>query len=268
MARDHAGRSWVPSPCPHSYGRDVFVRSWYRHPCLVDRAALQPQPGVAGTDPQWGFTMWVDVPLFTGQRQSIDGAREHGLERGDRLHRRRRRVSWQGGGQPSPPTRDGSAHVGTGRGPVTITEVTRGTPDRAVCGVALLVRPSVEHTLLPGPRIMLALLAPETRIAQELLHHHRGAGGVALLAADITARIQATGCLAHALDRPREPDAVMPRPADERLHRALAFLASAQGPRPIERAAAASGLRMIPCSAACGSRAASSGRCTRCKCLT
>lgn len=127
-------------------------------------------------------------------------------------------------------------------GPVTIREVSRGAPDRAVCGLALLVRPNVEHALLPGPRIMLALLAPETRIAQELLHHHRGVGGVALLAADITARIQATGCLAHALDRLREPHAVTPRPADERLHRALAFLASAQGPRPIERAAAAGGL--------------------------
>jgi AraC family transcriptional regulator of arabinose operon len=125
-------------------------------------------------------------------------------------------------------------------GPVTMTEVSSGVAARAMCGPALLVRPNVMHALQPGGRVLLALLAPETRIAQALLQH-QGAGGVVALAPDVAARIDTKGSLGQALSALQPPPTGVP-PFDARVQQALAFLESSQGPRPIERAAAATGL--------------------------
>lgn len=124
--------------------------------------------------------------------------------------------------------------------PVTITELSPGAAARTNRGPALLVRPNVMHALQPGGRVLLALLAPETRIAQALLRHD-GPGGVIALDPDVATRIDATGVLAHALDALQPPPSGTP-PVDTRVQQALAFLESTQGPRPVERAAAATGL--------------------------
>ena len=125
-------------------------------------------------------------------------------------------------------------------GPATISEASSGTEVRATRGPALLVRPNVMHALQPGGRVLLALLTPETRIAQALLQHH-GAGGVVALAPEVAARIDTKGSLGQALSALQPPPTDV-QPSDARVLQALTFLESCRGPRPIERAAAASGV--------------------------
>jgi AraC-like DNA-binding protein len=125
-------------------------------------------------------------------------------------------------------------------GPVTIDEILPGGVIRSASGAALLVRPDVVHALQAGPRVLLALLPPQTRLAQRIM---LGAptGGVAALPPEIMAGIDTDGPLVHSLDALQARPTVAP-PADERFKRALAFLAGARGSRPIERAADAAGL--------------------------
>jgi AraC family transcriptional regulator of arabinose operon len=125
-------------------------------------------------------------------------------------------------------------------GQVTIDETSPGGTTRSASGPALLVRPGIVHALRAGPRVLLVLLPPQTRLAQRILQA-APAGGVAALPQDLTAVIDSTGPLIHSLDALQAPSTVAP-PADERFKRALAFLAITRGPRPIERAAAVAGL--------------------------
>lgn len=127
-------------------------------------------------------------------------------------------------------------------GPVTIDEMSPGGTARRVSGPALLVRPDVMHALQAGPRVLLVLLLPQTHLAQRLLREAQGLG-VAALPPHLVAAIDAAAPLAHSLDGLLAPaPAPATAPTDERVARALAFLATARGPRPIERAAAAAGL--------------------------
>jgi AraC-like DNA-binding protein len=125
-------------------------------------------------------------------------------------------------------------------GPVTIDEISPGGAARRVSGSALLVRPDVAHALQAGRRVLLALLPPQTRLAQRILREAQGAG-VAVLPPQVAAAIATAAPLAHSLDGLLTPLAAT-APTDERFARALAFLATARGPRPIERAAAEAGL--------------------------
>jgi len=115
-----------------------------------------------------------------------------------------------------------------------------GAMTASMSGPAWVVRPEVAHALQPGPRVWLALLEPQTRLARHLLAAV-GPASVAELPAGLRARIDATGPLAGSLDALRPaPDA--DAPADERLDIALRFIAEGRGPRLVERAAAACGL--------------------------
>jgi AraC-like DNA-binding protein len=139
------------------------------------------------------------------------------------------------------PHRHAAVQVTLGlHGPVTILEFSGGVSERPVSGPALVVRPDVVHALQPGGQVLLALLPPQTRLAQRILRDTTP-GGVAILSAGLTASIDAGGCLVTSLDGLRTPPSDIPTP-DERVLRALAFLESARGPRAIERAAACAGL--------------------------
>jgi AraC-like DNA-binding protein len=123
-------------------------------------------------------------------------------------------------------------------GPVTLR--VGGAASVLRSGRALVVRPEVPHALQPGPRVLLALLEPQTRLARHLLGAV-GPSGVSELPISLLARIDSSGPLAGALDALRAaPDA--DGPADARLDIALRFMAEGSGPRLVERAAEACGL--------------------------
>ncbi|MFY7856500.1 MAG: helix-turn-helix domain-containing protein [Rubrivivax sp.] len=127
--------------------------------------------------------------------------------------------------------------IGLG-GPVTMRM--GGAASVLRSGRALVVRPEVPHALQPGPRVLLALLEPQTRLARQLLDAV-GPSGVSELPISLLARIDTTGPLAGALDALRTaPDAG--GPVDARLDIALRFMAEGSGPRLVERAAQACGL--------------------------
>ena len=131
--------------------------------------------------------------------------------------------------------------IGLG-GPVALR--VGSTTTASMSGPGWLVRPEVAHALQPGPRVWLALLEPQTRLARHLLDAV-GPAGVAELPAGLRARIDTTGPLACSLDALRPaPDTDVPTdaPTDERLEIALRFIAQGRGPRLVERAAAACGL--------------------------
>jgi AraC-like DNA-binding protein len=125
-------------------------------------------------------------------------------------------------------------------GTVTIIEASQGAPGRAISGSALLVRPDVVHALQPGGRVLLALLLPQSALAQRILRHS-DAGGVVSLSPRFAAAIDTAAPLAHSLDA-LQTATMTASLSDERLRVALDFLESARGPRPVERAAAAAGL--------------------------
>ena len=125
-------------------------------------------------------------------------------------------------------------------GPVTILEFSGGISERPVSGPALVVRPDVVHALQPSCQVLLALLPPETRLAQRILRS-TNPGGVVRLSPEVTASIDAGGCLVTSLDALRIPP-LDNAASDERVLRALAFLESVRGPKAIERAAASAGL--------------------------
>ena len=125
-------------------------------------------------------------------------------------------------------------------GPVALRVGGTASALMSMSGPAWLVRPEVAHALQPGPRVWLALLEPQTRLARYLLDAI-GPAGVAELPVGLRARIDAIGPLAGSLDALRlVPDA--DAPTDERLDLALRFIAEGSGPRLVERAAAACGL--------------------------
>ena len=94
-------------------------------------------------------------------------------------------------------------------GPVALRVGGTASALMSMSGPAWLVRPEVAHALQPGPRVWLALLEPQTRLARHLLGAV-GPAGVAKLPASLRARIDATGPLAGCLD------ALRPAPNAER----------------------------------------------------
>lgn len=122
-------------------------------------------------------------------------------------------------------------------GPVTVLDVSRG---QSVTDSALLVRPGVMHALQPGGKIWLALLLPESLLAQHLLHRSPQEAVVSV-PPEFIQGIQVGASLASSLNAMRKPPKTSPL-QDERLLNALNFLESVRGPRPVERAATAVGL--------------------------
>ena len=122
-------------------------------------------------------------------------------------------------------------------GPVTILDVSKG---RAVTDSALLVRPGVMHALQPGGKVWLVLLQPESLLAQHMLQRSKQEGVVSL-PPEFVEGIHVIAPLANSLDGMRKPHKAV-QIHDERLLKALKFLESVRGARPVERAATAVGL--------------------------
>jgi AraC-like DNA-binding protein len=114
--------------------------------------------------------------------------------------------------------------------------------DRPGCapmiGSHLLIRPGVVHALRPIEKVTLVFLEPQTAAAQRILAL-AFPGDVTELPADLRPAFRFDAPLADGL---AAIENVAATAADERVERALAYLAGATGPRAVARAAAAANL--------------------------
>lgn len=105
-------------------------------------------------------------------------------------------------------------------------------------GSHLVVRPGVVHALRPIDNVTLVFLEPQTAAAQRILALTPTCD-VAELSADLRSDLRFDAPLAESL---AAIENVAATAADERVEKALAYLASATGPRAVARAAAAADL--------------------------